>query len=109
MTSGPTQLLLTRYVARAYHLPIVPHSKYCFNFVFQIEWQGGGQLKWVMACEAEVIRDLIPRLRGIDEPKLCGDAYRHCFKRGRESTETIQDSIAAEQREAALRVSEYFI
>ena len=65
---------------------------------------GGGQLKWVMACEPEVIRDLIPRLRGIDVPKLCGDAYRHCFKRGRESTETIQDSIAAEEREAAARV-----
>ena len=60
-----------------------------------------------MACEAEVVRDLIPRLRGIDVPKLCGDAYRHCFKRGRESTETIQDSIAAEEREAATRVREY--
>ena len=59
-----------------------------------------------MACEAEVIRDLIPRLRGIDVPKLCGDAYKHCFKRGRESTETIQDSIAAEEREAAARVRE---
>jgi hypothetical protein len=58
-----------------------------------------------MACEAEVIRDLIPRLRGIDVPRLCGDAYRHCFKRGRESTETIQDSIAAEEREATARVS----
>jgi hypothetical protein len=72
--------------------------------LLQIEWQGGGQLKWVMACEAEVIRDLIPRLRGIDVPKLCGDAYRHCFKRGRENTETIQDSMAAEEREAAARV-----
>jgi hypothetical protein len=57
-----------------------------------------------MACEAEVIRDLVPRLRGIDVPKLCGDSYRHCFKRGRESTETIHDSIAAEEREAAARV-----
>jgi hypothetical protein len=60
-----------------------------------------------MACEPEVIRDLIPRLRGIDVPKLCGDAYRHCFKRGRESTETIQDSIAAEEREAAARVRQH--
>ncbi len=66
-------------------------------------------MKWVMACEAEVVRDLIPRLRGIDVPKLCGDAYRHCFKRGRESTETIQDSIAAEEREAATRVREYYL
>jgi hypothetical protein len=57
-----------------------------------------------MACEAEVIRDLVPRLRGIDVPKLCGDAYRHCFKRGRESTETIQESIAAEEREVAAKV-----
>ena len=59
-----------------------------------------------MACDAEVIRDLVPRLRVIDVPKLCGDAYRHCFKRGRESAETIQDSIAAEEREAAARVHE---
>jgi hypothetical protein len=57
-----------------------------------------------MACEAEVLRDLVPRLRGIDVPKLCGDAYRHCIKRGRESNQTIQDSMAEEERDAAAKV-----